>query len=499
MQCRMPARNGWKNLDKQLIKRVVSNVVDFDMHYLFEPDTWVENMEEAAEGSHQVLPDKTLKERSYGAMPLMIKPEYRGDFLKRLRERLKNRDAASSFNIYDFSMPSEMLKHQEEPQPDDRTHGYIERHRPGDGAGMGTIQDYYDRGWDPTDAPEMSEDKLLRMKEAPPGRPWSPPLRKRFKVPEEILRSARKVTGAFLERQGCSCGHGHGHGPDPSSVVASHLMQVFPVDIEIDLRTPKVAISLDELSKSEYYSDGQNRYVPVNTSGVSAHIVKADPRRGVWTFRAQPQTPTGNPKRLPDPYTVVFQAIPSGPTKDVNKLQVRCTCTCPSWLWYGAQFNAYMDDYLYGPLRPKFLPPRRRDPSRNFLCCKHVVACIPLLADKKIQLPKSMRERVRRRVKPKTEVMKPEKPEKIKIPQHLKHVEDNPEIQKLVDEWDTKSAIGKRKAIFKMDDPDKIAYMAHKFPESATAYVAERLREIMKTSKNVRDAKEAEENLEEIV
>lgn len=494
MRCRMPARNGWKNLDKrQLAKRVISNVVDFDMHYLFEPDTWAENMEEAAEGSHQVLPDKTLKERSYGPMPLMIKPMYRGEFREEQMKALRNKAAANPFNIYDFSMPSEMLKHIEEPVPDDRTHGYIEHSRPGDGAGMSTLRDYYDRGWDPTDAPAMSEDKLLRMKEAPPGRPWPHPINKKRKVPEEILKQVKKVTASFLERQGCNC------GPDPSSVVASHLMSVFPVGIDIDPRQSKVAVNLQQLSESQYLSDAKNSYVDLKTSDVSAYLTKAEPKKGRWTFKAQPKTPTGNPKRLPDPYTVVFQAIPSGKTKDVNKLEVRCTCTCPSWLWYGAQFNAYMNDYLYGPLRPKFLPPRRRDPSRKFLCCKHVAACVPIMNQKKIDLPKSMRERVRRKIKPKTEVLKPKEPEKIKIPQHLKPLEDDPQVQKLVEEWDKKSSTGRRKEIMKMTDPDRIAYMAHKFPETATAYVAERLRDIMKNSKNIKDAKEAEENLEEIV
>jgi hypothetical protein len=118
---------------------------------------------------------------------------------------------------------------------------------------------------------------------------------------------------------------------------------------------------------------------------------------------------------------------------------------------------------------------------------------------KQIEIPKSMRERVKRRITPKTKVLKPTEPEAIKIPDHLKKFDDDPKTQELVSQWDKKSAVGRRKAIFQMDDPDEIAYMAHKFPDTATAYVAEKLREIMRTTKDKKEAAEAEENLEEIV
>ncbi len=62
-----------------------------------------------------------------------------------------------------------------------------------------------------------------------------------------------------------------------------------------------------------------------------------------------------------------------------NKLDVRTSCTCPAWLWWGAQFNATMNDYRYGPIFPKFAPPDIRDKDRNFLACKHIIACIPWL------------------------------------------------------------------------------------------------------------------------
>lgn len=479
-------------MKRELVKRVVANVIDFDMHNLFPPRTWGEELEESETDSYETQPRRTLRERQYGPMPLIVKPKYKGDFLERLKERALPREAASPYNIYDYSMPSELLKHIEEPIPDDRTHGYIERNRPGPGAGMDTIRDWYDRGWDPTDSPEMSEDKWLRMKESPKGRPWSPALNKpQYRnVPEEMLDSAKRIAGSFMQRQsGIS-------GPDPAVVIASHLMTLFPVELVLDLRRSKLAIMLEDLFESQYFSDKRHGYRSVSTSGVTAYMTKADPRRGLWIFKVQPQTPTGPQKSLPAPYTVIFEAIPRGNVRDVKKLHVRCSCTCPSWLWYGAQYNAFMNDYLYPPLRPKFLPPRRRDPQKKFLCCKHVIACLSLMVGQKIEVPKSRRERVRRMVKPKMRLEKV--PEEVKIPEDLRHFEEEPEMKTLIDRWDRMSYAGRRRAINRMDDPDRLSFMAHRFPETATLVVADRLKRLIKTSKDEEVRDKSEEILEEI-
>lgn len=461
------------------------------MHNLFPPETWAENVEEAESESYEVQPRRTLRERPYGPVPLVVKPEYSGDFLDKLREDAMPKDAASPYNIYDYSMPSEMLKHMEEPVPDDRTHGFIERHRPGGGAGMDTIRDWYDRGWNPTDSPEMSEDKWLRMKESPKGRPWSPPVNKpQYRhVTDELLSPSKRVAASFMRRIGLT-------GPDPSIVVANHVRAVFPVETVLDLRRPKVAILLEDLEKSQYLSQKADRYKNLDTSGVTAYLIKEDPKKGLWVFKVQPQTPTGPQKNLPEPYTTVFEAIPKGNIKDVRKLHVRVSCTCPSWLWYGAQYNAFMNDYLYPPLRPKFLPPRVRDPQHKFMCCKHVMACLRVMMNKRIEPPKTRRERVKRMIKPK---MKLEKvPEKVKIPKDLKRFEDEPDISTLVDRWDRMSPAGRRRAINRMDDPEKIAYMAHRFPDTATLYVADRLKQLIRTSKDREVREEAKEQQERI-
>jgi hypothetical protein len=42
-------------------------------------------------------------------------------------------------------------------------------------------------------------------------------------------------------------------------------------------------------------------------------------------------------------------------------LDVRVSCSCPSWVFYGAQYKAVLKDYLYGAVRPVYAPPKIRD------------------------------------------------------------------------------------------------------------------------------------------
>lgn len=52
-------------------------------------------------------------------------------------------------------------------------------------------------------------------------------------------------------------------------------------------------------------------------------------------------------------------------------LDVRVSCSCPAFLYWGAQWNLSTGDALYGAPRPKFQPPT--EPRRyQFVVCKHV-------------------------------------------------------------------------------------------------------------------------------
>jgi hypothetical protein len=68
--------------------------------------------------------------------------------------------------------------------------------------------------------------------------------------------------------------------------------------------------------------------------------------------------------------TVKLEKDPS--VKDIRNLQVRVSCTCPFWQYYGPAFNSNTGEYSYDAKSVK--SPDSRDPMRKNLICKHVYA-----------------------------------------------------------------------------------------------------------------------------
>jgi hypothetical protein len=441
---------------------------DNDKGNLFPNPTPTEDMEEGSEDIHDIQPQPTLRTRPYGQMPLVVRPEYQGDFLQKLLDRFKNKSASDSNNLLDFSMPSEMLKHQEEPCPRDIQDEFYECNRPGEGAGYDVLKDYYKRDWEPTDAPEMSEDKILRMRL--PGIPG--------KTFNKVFRSAKKVLSAFLKKTS---------RPDPQIVVAKYLMEVCPMELG-DQDNIRVAKLIGEFQNTQIYTESKGRRKP-DHSGVSVRLFRAEPRVGRWTFR----TSSGK-----DTYITIFQFIPDRRIVETTKLHVRVSCTCPSFLFWGAQYNAVMGDYFYGKIRPKFTPPKKRDPEGRFLVCKHILACIPIVSNYRLQ---TVSEEVRKRLKgpAKIELIKEIPEEKLHIPKDLLHIGDLPEMKKIIDQWEKMSRIKKRTTILGLKDPEEVAFMAHRFPNTATVFVVEKLKGMALKEKKAIVREEAKNLLQEII
>jgi hypothetical protein len=433
----MHAPKGSKNLDRILLaKKVIANVVDFDMHNLFPSRPPLENMEDAASGAWEVMPHNVLRERSYGSQPLLIRPTYKGDFLKQLdlpyEGKSMNIEAdGDPENLKDFSSPEDWLKHQERPHPRVNLDEYYDFNRPGEGAGGEDLKEFWDRGWEHGDSPEMSEDKWLRM--------WAPP------------KDEPESNNEFFRT---------------SAVVASYLNQIYPIKLCLDTSMSREAKTLKDLEAARIHGDKK-----INFKGVNYTMYRSDARVGRWTFT------TGS-----KPYVTVFQFIPHGSIRDPNKLHVRVSCTCPSFLFYGAQYNALMGDYLYGKIRPKFAPPRIRDPQHRFLVCKHILACYPFILKvrpfivKKQEIEKTREDWEKIKKAPKFQIEKEFPEEKLRIPADLVYVGKKPHIKKIVKEWEEKPA-SRHTMVKSLKDEDEILYVAHRFPESA-AYVAKRLKEL---------------------
>lgn len=110
--------------------------------------------------------------------------------------------------------------------------------------------------------------------------------------------------------------------------------------------------------------------VRARARGVKVHLAKADPKRGIWTFRAD-----GSAGRS---YTVKVQAVAKGNTKDVGKLHLRVSCDCDFFRYQGPEHHAKADGYLYGKPRGTAAIAHEKDPKGNHKACKHALAALTL-------------------------------------------------------------------------------------------------------------------------
>jgi len=436
------------------------------MHNLFPSRDYVENLEDAESGAYEKQPRRTLRERQYSPNPLVLVPKYTGDFLDKLRSPIEGKplevEAANPENLWDFSMPSEWLKHQEKPHPRVIVDEFYSVGKPGEGVGEEDLKDYWDRSWAPNEAPPWSDDVVQRQ--------WQSPIKNR----------AAKVASRFLSEQLF-----YDHDQRVDSIIASYLLERMPVEIILDTATTKTAMYMQDFEKALITTKSKGTRKP-DVSGVSVRLLKAEPRVGRWSFL----TSSGI-----KPYTTVFQFIPHGRVRDTKKLHVRVSCTCPSFLFWGAQYHAVMKDYLYGGIRPKFAPPRKRDPHGMFLVCKHILACLPTVSRYKVSImPAKVRERIKKT--PKIKVIRgPE--EKLRIPKKLEEIGNRPNIKEIEDEWNERPR-KRRDWIMKLEDPDEVIYFAHRFPQTSTGLVAERLKQLSKKPATKKEALKLLESLKNL-
>lgn len=449
-----------------MVKRVIANVMDYDMHNLFYPRPLLDEMEDAYEGAYDVQPRLTLRERQYENQPLLIRPDYKGNFLEKLEDnplegKLIEVEASSSENLLDFDMPSEMLKHQEKPHPRVILDDFYDFNRPGDQAGYEDLKDYWKRDWMNEDSPEISEDKWLRM--------WSIP-------GEHNYHQARKIMASYI---------------DPFNEQAIRVVLGFTLGSVQKIKTAK---KLGDLLTSKIHG---KKNVRDNAGNVTVVTMKSSTEAGRWVFHTgSPGSPVSiHGKTFEKPYTTVIEVIPNGNIRNPLLLHGNVSCTCPSWLYWGAQYNAVMGGYIYGKVVPVFAPPRRRDPERSFIACKHIIKCIDFMAKSGVFKIEKMPAEKRKRMK---EIREPRKikfdtsgtGEVIKVPKDLIRIGQRPKMKQIMEIWE-KEPKKRENLMNSLTDENEITFMAFRYPESASILAAERLRKLPQT-------KEVKEGLKKV-
>jgi len=96
-------------------------------------------------------------------------------------------------------------------------------------------------------------------------------------------------------------------------------------------------------------------------------LVRVLPRSAMWHFDV-----TGGAKK----HRVKVQAVRVGRVTRLASAHVRVSCDCAFWQWQGPEHWATVEGYLYGKPNGTATKPDVRDPYRQHLACKHVLAAL---------------------------------------------------------------------------------------------------------------------------
>ena len=127
----------------------------------------------------------------------------------------------------------------------------------------------------------------------------------------------------------------------------------------------KVALNIRELTTLT------NQFSLKYVKGCVPTLIRSLPKELSMQYRVKCQKEDSDPAG----HEVRVKFDISQVTKDttLNDLQVRCSCTCPAFLYWGAQWHLHEQDSLEGQPRPLLQAPQERLDLRNgYMICKHV-------------------------------------------------------------------------------------------------------------------------------
>lgn len=135
----------------------------------------------------------------------------------------------------------------------------------------------------------------------------------------------------------------------------------------LDPKKHKVAISLPELVQQT------NSFSTKNRPGCEAKLLDSNPQDLYLHYNVKCSLKTSDPNG--HDVRVHFDVKKVEETDQAKDLDVRVSCSCPAFLYWGAQWNLHQRDGLEGEPRPLLAPPTERlDLRSHFVICKHCKA-----------------------------------------------------------------------------------------------------------------------------
>lgn len=129
----------------------------------------------------------------------------------------------------------------------------------------------------------------------------------------------------------------------------------------------KIAVSLPDLVQAT------NAFSVKNRKGCTPSLQGSDPKDLFLKYNVKCNLADSDPQG--HEVKVHFDVSKVTPDMRANDLDIRCACSCPAFLYWGAQWNLSQKDGLEGSPRPLLKAPTQRlDLRRNFVICKHCKA-----------------------------------------------------------------------------------------------------------------------------
>ena len=199
----------------------------------------------------------------------------------------------------------------------------------------------------------------------------------------------------------------------------------------IRLRPPytKVAISLPELIRQT------NAFSVKRRAGCTPTLAKSRPKELFIEYKVVCHENYSDPRG--HDVQVQFDLSQVEKTQDAKRMDVRVNCSCPAFLYWGAQWNLHQRDGLHGPARPLLQAPTQRlDLRSNFVICKHIKAVFErILPAIQHNIQNIVRQRQVEETKKRLEEAPPTEKEK-KLRERQEEMRKKKEIEKIVETKD---------------------------------------------------------------
>jgi hypothetical protein len=150
-------------------------------------------------------------------------------------------------------------------------------------------------------------------------------------------------------------------------------MITIPLSAAVDVvdgvgnRAVKTAISLPEIVRQT------NSFSKKYRGGCMPRLLDSNPKALFLHYNVKCQKEDSDPAG--HDVRVQFDVTKVQESQKAKDLDIQVQCSCPAFLYWGAQWNLHQRDGLLGPARPELTAPTERlDLRGNYVICKHIHA-----------------------------------------------------------------------------------------------------------------------------